>query len=123
MSPGETVSVVNIDIKPGSDPNSINLSSAGVIPVAILSALTFDATTVDPDTVLLEGASVKVVGKADKFLCHQEDVNEDGLLDLVCQMLTEELQIVIGDSAAELTATTFDGTSIRGEDTIQIVPD
>ena len=39
---------VTIDIKPGSDPNSINLGSAGVIPVAILSSEAFDATTVDP---------------------------------------------------------------------------
>lgn len=31
---------VTIDIKPGSDPNSINLRSKGVIPVAILSTNT-----------------------------------------------------------------------------------
>jgi hypothetical protein len=38
---------VLIDIKPGSDPNSINLGSRGTVPVAILSTQDFDATTVD----------------------------------------------------------------------------
>ncbi len=36
---------VEIDIKPGSYPNSINLGNNGVIPVAILSSWEFDATT------------------------------------------------------------------------------
>jgi hypothetical protein len=42
---------VTIDIKPGSDPNAINPSSRGVIPVAILTTESFDATTVSPITV------------------------------------------------------------------------
>ena len=48
-----------IDIKPGSDPNSINLKSNGVLPVAILSTSQadgevedFDATTADPTGIL-----------------------------------------------------------------------
>jgi len=114
---------VAIDIKPGSDPNSINLSSAGVIPVAILSSDTFDATTVNPDTVSLAGARVKLVGKSSKYLCHEEDVNGDELLDLVCQVYTAEFMIEEGESVAVLEAETFDGAPIRGEDTISIVPD
>jgi DNA-binding beta-propeller fold protein YncE len=114
---------VTIDIKPGSDPNSINLSSAGVIPIAILSSDTFDATTVDPETVSLAGARVKMVGKSGKYLCHDEDVNEDGLLDLICQVQTIENFIVTGESVAVLEAETFDGTPIRGDDTVRIVPD
>ena len=35
------------DIKPGSNPNSINLGSGGVVPVAILTTATFDAADVD----------------------------------------------------------------------------
>ena len=34
---------VTLDVKPGGDPNSINLGSAGVIPVAVLSDDTFDS--------------------------------------------------------------------------------
>jgi hypothetical protein len=39
---------VAIDIKPGGFPNSVNPKSNGMIPVAILTTATFDATTVDP---------------------------------------------------------------------------
>lgn len=114
---------VTIDIKPGSDTNSINLSSAGVIPVAILSSDTFDATMVDPNTVTLAGASVMVVGKSDRYLCSEEDINEDGLIDLVCKVYTAFFMIETGETMAVLEAETYDGTQIRGEDSISIVPD
>ena len=70
---------VDIDIKPGSDPNSINLGSNGNVPVAILSSADFDATTVDPYTVTLAGAEVSLKGKAQTPMASVEDVNGDGL--------------------------------------------
>jgi hypothetical protein len=118
----EPVKEIIIDIKPGSDPNSINVSSAGVIPVAILSSDTFDATQVDPATCNLAGASVRVAGKSDSQLCHAEDVNGDGLQDLTCQF-ENDLIAEEGDSIAVLEGETFDGTPFRGEGTIRIVPD
>jgi hypothetical protein len=42
---------VQIDIKPGGTPNAINPRDQGVIPVAVLSSSTFDATQLDPATV------------------------------------------------------------------------
>ncbi|MBI3989349.1 MAG: hypothetical protein HY347_07005, partial [candidate division NC10 bacterium] len=112
-----------IDIKPGSFPNSINLGSAGVIPVAILSSPTFDATQVNPASVSLAGARVKLIGKGDKYACSADDVNLDGWLDLVCHVVTAQFMIEPGDSLAVLEAETFGGQAIRGEDSIQIVPD
>ena len=114
---------VSIDIKPGSDPNSVNLSSAGVIPVAILGSATFDATQVDPATVALAGASVKLIGKGTKYSCSTEDVNADGFVDLVCHVMTAQFMIEPGDSVAVLEAQTFDGLAIRGQDSIKVVPD
>ena len=49
---------VEIDIKPLSDPNSINLKSRGVIPVAILTTPAFDATTVNPGSVVFADAGM-----------------------------------------------------------------
>lgn len=117
------VLTVAIDIKPGSFPNSINLRAAGVVPVAILSSATFDATQVNPESVTLAGAKVKLIGKGDKYACHAEDVNGDHMPDLVCQVVTAQFFIEPGDSTAVLEAETFSGTSIRGKDSIRIVQD
>lgn len=118
---------VGIDIKPGSYPNSINLGSQGVVPVAILSTEDFDATIeVDRDTVKLAGSGVAVRGKNNKLLAHEEDVNGDGLIDLICQVETENLDPgTFQDGQAVLTGNLlpeFGGTPIEGSDDITIVP-
>jgi hypothetical protein len=114
---------VTIDIKPGSYPNRINLGSHGVIPVAILSSAGFDATQVDPDTVTLAGASVALRGKGNKYLAHEEDVNGDGLLDLVVLVETENLiPAKLQDGYACITGLTSDGMSFEACDEIEIVP-
>ncbi len=114
---------VDIDIKPGSYPNAINLGSHGLIPVAILSSADFDATTVDPETVELAGSGVAVRGKSNKYMAHDEDVNGDGLVDLVVQVATENLDPEsFQDGYAILTGKTYDGVPIEGEDEITIVP-
>jgi hypothetical protein len=112
---------VSIDIKPGSFPNTINLRSAGVVPVAILSSGKFDATQVNPETVSLAGAKVKLIGKGDKYLSHVVDINGDGLLDLLCYVTTAQFIIEPGTSVAVLEAETFDGQKIIGQDSIEIV--
>jgi len=82
---------IQIDIKPGSTDNKINLGSNGVIPVALLSSANFDATTVDPGSVFLAGAGVAMRGKGNKYLATQRDVNGDGLTDLEVKVETENL--------------------------------
>lgn len=122
-APGVGPQPVDIDIKPGSYPNAINLGSNGVIPVAILSSDTFDATTVDPETVLLAGAGVAVRGKGNKYLASQEDVNGDGLTDLVVKLETENLDPdTFQNGTAILTGETSDGVEFTGSDEITIVP-
>jgi len=123
FDPSPPVIIVDIDIKPGSENNNINLSSSGVVSVAILSTADFDATTVDPETILLAGAGVKMVGKSEKLLANERDVNNDGLLDLVCQVLIDAFFIETGVTIAVLTGETFGGDFIEGEDFINIVPD
>ncbi len=122
VSIGDMVMQVTIDIKPGSYPNSINLGSNGVIPVAILTSASFDATTVNPSTVELGGSGVAVRGKG-KSLAHEEDVNGDGLIDLLVQVETENLDpAAFQDGYIILTGNTYDGTPIQGSDEIVIVP-
>ena len=128
----DAVSTVTIDIKPGSFPNSINLASKGVVPVAILGSAIFDASDVDPSTLTLASAGVKMAGKTDKLLCSIEDVSgdfgggpegaPDGFLDLVCHFVTVDLGLTDGDTEATLTGMTFGGQDIEGTDSINTVP-
>jgi hypothetical protein len=103
---------VQIDIKPGSDPNSINLKSKGVVPVAVLTAGTFGATLVDPNTVLFASAA--------PLRWAFEDVDGDGDTDVLFHFRTQELSLESGE--ATLTGDTTDGKHVRGTDTVNIVP-
>lgn len=118
------VLLVTIDIKPGSFPNSINLGSNGTVPVAIFSTPApnfFDATAVNPTTVTLAGANVALKGKGTPMASVQ-DVNGDGLLDLVVHVSTEALQLSETDTEAILEGQSFPGQAIRGTDSVRIVP-
>lgn len=112
---------VAIDIKPGSFPNSINNDGNGVIPVAILTTADFDAATVDPATVTLDGAAARMKGKSGSS-GSLEDVDADGDLDLVVHIQDTDGTWVSGDSMATLSATTYAGQSIVGTDSIRLVP-
>lgn len=111
---------VGIDIKPGSYPNSINLTSNGSVPVAILSSSTFDATSVDPTTVTLAESGARLRGNGTP-MASAEDVNGDGRADLVVHVATRDLQLTQTDTEAVLTGRTFSGIAVRGTDTIRIV--
>ena len=106
---------VTIDIKPGGTPNSINLKSKGNVPVAILSDGTFDATTVDRSTVVFAGAAPLPIGQA------KEDVNGDGLLDVVLHFDTQRLNLQTSATEACLTGKTVKGQEFKGCDCVRIV--
>jgi hypothetical protein len=111
---------VEIDIKPGSYPNSINLGANGVVPVAILSSPEFDAGTVDPTTVTLSGATVELRGKG-AAMASLEDVNGDGLADLVVHVAMDAFQLTTGSTVAILTGQTYGEVPVQGVDTVRIV--
>jgi hypothetical protein len=112
---------VSVDIKPGSYPNTINLGSGGTVPVAILSTATFDARTVNPSSVTLASAPVKLTGKGTPMYSIQ-DVNGDGRLDLIVHVTTSAFQVTTTDTLAVLKGKTTGGVSIRGTDTVRVVP-
>ena len=85
---------VLIDIKPGSGTNPINMGSRGVVPVAILSTATFDATKVLPGSVTLAGGTVKLKGKGlSTYQYSISDVNGDLRPDMVVQIETTTMTL------------------------------
>jgi hypothetical protein len=118
----ETVPIlVAIDIKPGSFPNSINLGSGGGVLVAVFSTTALDARSIDPTTITLASAPVRLKGRGTPMVSI-EDVNGDDLLDLVVHISTDALQLAASDTEAVLEGRTFDGRAIRGADSIRVVP-
>ena len=105
---------VDVDIKPGGDRNSINLKCHGVIPVAILTTEDFDASMVDPETVLFEGAAAKHWAL--------EDVDEEGDDDLILHFRCQEVSIEGDATEACLEGETYDGQDIEGCDSVRLVP-
>ena len=119
---GKTITI-SFDVKPGNgdDADPINLGSMGKTPVAILSTETFDATTVDIGSVRFAGAMVSVK-KNGEYHASYEDVNDDGLIDLVLHFDTQSLQLSDSSTETTLSGVTASGRCISGTDEIVIVP-
>jgi len=118
---GPLVVEVAIDIKPGSDPNSINPKSQGKIPVAILSTADFDA----PSEVDWDSLTFGSTGDENSLaFCSPspEDVDDDGLYDLVCHFFTQSAGFACGAEAGYLKGQTGDGVPIEGSDSVRVVP-
>ena len=112
---------VDIDIKPGSDPNCFNIDGHGVIPVAILGSSDFDVSAIDLSTLSFGGLDVRVRGNK-RPLCSTEYTNEDEFLDLVCHFEDAPENWEPGSDTATLSGELYDGTLIEGTDSICIVP-
>ncbi len=109
--------VVEIDIRPESDQNVINLGSGGVVPVAILTTDEFDASTVRPASVSFAGAAPR--------RWTLEDVDRDGDVDLLLNFKVRDLVELSEDSTeATLRGETFPWAGrglIVGTDSVRIV--
>jgi len=112
---------VLLDIKPGDDPNPINPGSKGKVPVAILSTAGFDA----PAAVAVASLTFGRTGNEPSLaFCNTagEDVNSDGLNDLVCHFYTQKTGFDAGSTEGIIKGKTMDGVPLEGQDSIQIVP-
>jgi hypothetical protein len=109
---------VGIDIMPGSDVNPVNAKRKGVIPVAILSTAEFNAPTdVDQGSLTFgrtgDEASLRHCGGP-------EDVNNDGIPDLVCHFEAPIAGLLPGDTMGYLKGATTGGVPIEGSDGVKV---
>jgi hypothetical protein len=115
---------VDIDIKPQGNPNSINLKSKGVIPVAVLGSASFDVRDVDVTSLAfgpLGAAPAHDLTDPDVYAEHLQDVNGDTYTDLVSHYRTQDTGIPAGATTATLTFDA-DGISYSVSDSIRTVP-
>ena len=140
---------VNVDIKPQSCPNPLNLKSKGVLPVAVLGMEEFDVLTIDPATVGLSREGVvdedgwpiivsplrwayeDVTTPFPGELCDCHTLGPDGYLDLTLKFSTPELveKLKLDEVAGEtipliLTGSLregFNGDPIRGADCVSVL--
>jgi hypothetical protein len=109
---------VNIEIKPPSAPPvSVNPRAQGDTPVAILGSATFQVSSIDTASLRLgPGGSTPSPNQV-----HFEDVNGDGIMDLVAQFPTQMIGIRCNDAALFLTGKTTSGVGIQGSEELQTV--
>ncbi|MBW1843866.1 MAG: hypothetical protein JRJ05_05950 [Deltaproteobacteria bacterium] len=88
--------------------------------MAILGSELFNVTDVDATTLTFGPSGAPLDHSHGP---HFEDVNGDGLLDLVAHFRAEETGIAFGDRAACLAGETLDGRRFEGCDSVRTVPD
>lgn len=110
--------LVQIVIKPPStSPVSVNPRSEGVTPVAILGTPAFPVSSIDTASLRLgPGGAAPAPNQI-----HFEDVNGDGIIDLLTQFPTQQIGIRCNDAALFLTGKTTGGTGIQGSEELQTV--
>lgn len=110
---------VNIDIKPGSKQNTINLRSRGKIRVAILSSSDFDALKmVDRNSLTFGRTGLEVSLVSCKK--YGWDVNRDGRSDLICDFSIRATGFQMSDTVGILNGMMITGIPISGQDSVRI---
>ncbi len=109
----------DIDVKPGDARNIVSRRSR-VTTVAVFSNDKLDATAIMPASVTLAGAPVAQT-RTGEFLCRPAYVNRDRRKDLLCEVVTSQIDAPTGESTVTLHAFTTDGTPVSGADHIRLV--
>ena len=121
-----------IDLHPGGESRSIQCKSAGSVSIAVLSTTEFDATSLDANTVRFGPTGTEAAERHQKngeARRHVEDVNGDGLSDMVFHFLMADIgvdctDVPPGEQSISidvfLTGSTNTGANVEGEDVIEL---
>ena len=115
LSSAPAPGTMTIDLLPGNPDNTVNLVTQRVIPIAILGSASFDVNDLNPRTLKLRAVSQNLVGKSDKNLCRQQDINDDSYMDLLCDLKTIGFHVEPGDIAVEVSVGTYQRQSLHAK--------
>ena len=133
FTPPDFVVSVDIDIKPGSCPNPLNVKNKGVLPVAILGTEDFDIFDIDVASIRLEGISPIRSGYEDVAtpfegeICECHELGADGYFDLTLKFTTQEIIDAIGEVndgdevILSIIGKLSDGSDFAGADCVVII--
>jgi len=113
------VQKIDIDIRPRSA--NFRQNGRGILPVAIFGNSDFDVSDILVDTLQLQGLTVKMVCKKNKYLATYRDINHDGFIDLKIKFEDSDGWLDPDSDFASLTGFLNDDTPIEGRDLIRIV--
>ena len=109
---------VEIDIKPGSDSNPVNVNSKGVLPVAILGSENLDVFDIDQSSIDFD---TPTNGSASPVRCNLGNVNSDGFLDLICFFHVQDIDERCNGIVGQIHGVLVDGTPFLGFDSVRWV--
>jgi len=98
---------------------AVRVTRPGVIPVAILGEVEFDVDEIDRTTLELGPGAARPTHRGGG---HTDDVNGDGITDLVSHFNLREVSLALGDEWVCATGNTFDGRPFEGCDAIRTLP-
>ncbi len=117
----------NIDIKPGSCKNPLNVKSNGVLPVVILGSDSLDVTDIDLSSIKLADVEALRSSIEDVTGSNCEIELPDGYDDLTLKFDTQAIVAAIGSVndgdviTLNLTGTMLDGTELTGDDIVTML--
>lgn len=115
------VKQINIEIKPGSKEHApLNPKSNGKVPVALLSDGSFNAMDINQATLTFGGKG----HEASLSKCNPsgQDVNGDGLLDLICHFDNQAAKFNANSIEAIARGKTRQGLAFEGVGVLKVVP-
>ena len=110
----------DVDVKPGSEVNHLNLNGNGVVLIAVLGSSVFDVGEVNVSSISVGSGGASPVDNG-----HIEDVNDDGIDDLMLHVRRGDLGIDASTPdgtilTLELSGELDDGTLFTGNDDVRI---
>jgi len=115
LSQAPQLLAVEIDVRPDSVENPIRVGSRGVVPVVLYGEVDFAVEDVDVSTL---GLGPDAAGVAHPNGPHFDDLDADGLLDMILHHRIADTGLSMDDVEVCLSGETIDGTPFEGCDDV-----